>query len=158
MWLGGASQGFSAPAAAGPPPRLTPSLGRSGSCFPEAPPESWLVKDGQQPNLEAAQHPSRVEQTKRGPHTKEYYSASKRKEVPTHLTQHGRSLPITLSLKEARHKRAEAIRFRFREAPQWALSERQKVGGGGQGSGKGRERSCLMRTEFQREKTEEPWG
>lgn len=133
--MGGASQGFSDLRLLDLLPWPTPSLGQGGSWFPEAPPASWFVKDGATANPAGSPASIGGEQTRRGPHTTEQYSASKRKEVPTHLPQHGRSFTITLRLKEARHKTAEAIQFRFWEAPPWVLSERQKVGGGGQGSG-----------------------
>ena len=133
--MGGASQGFSAPEAAGPPALADPQPWAGRQLVPRGPFSILLCQ--RRRNSQPCRQPSvhRGEQTKRGPHTTEQYSASKRKEVPTRLPQHGRSFTIMLRLKEARHKTAEAIQFRFQEAPPWALSERQKVGGGGQGSG-----------------------
>ena len=111
--MGGASQGFSAPEAAGPPALADPQPWAGRQLVPRGPFSILLCQ--RRRNSQPCRQPSvhRGEQTKRGPHTTEQYSASKRKEVPTRLPQHGRSFTIMLRLKEARHKTAEAIQFRF---------------------------------------------
>lgn len=124
----GRSQGFSAPEAAGPPPLADPRRRQGGSWVPGGP--SSILVCQRRRNSQTCRQPSplRGEQPNVA-HTPRNIQLQ-RKAVPTRL-RHGR-FTVMLSLKEARHKRAEAIQFRFRGA-QGVSSERQKVGGGGCG-------------------------